>query len=305
MQVVVLGECMVELAPQGGDSYRLGYAGDTFNTAVYMARLGLEVAYATVLGEGDPFTETIRATMRREGIDERLVFATPGRLPGLYLINVDAQGERRFFYWRDQAPVREIVATHGPELRAGLLASDCLFLSGITLAVIGEVGRATLANWLAEARQKGVTIAFDPNYRPALWPDTATARAAFERVFRLCQFVSLSAEDVAALYQVPPDALAESLAANGTETVLRTSDLVSVVYTRKGRESYPVHTPVRPVDTTGAGDAYNATYFGSRLSGLAPAEAVARAQSLSAAVVAQPGAIIASTSMPEDVTLRS
>jgi 2-dehydro-3-deoxygluconokinase len=97
---------------------------------------------------------------------------------GFYLIQVDEQGERRFFYWREHAPVREIVAAHSPALRSGLLSSDCVFLFGITLAVIGEAGRRELLGWLMQTRRDGVAIAFDPNFRSALWPDAVMARRA-------------------------------------------------------------------------------------------------------------------------------
>src|SRR5919202_771546 len=107
MRVAAIGECMLELSSTGGRAYDLAYGGDTLNTAVYLARLGVEVDYATALGD-DPLSAEMLAGWRAEGIGTRLVLAVPGRLPGLYLIRRDERGERSFLYWRDRAPAREL-----------------------------------------------------------------------------------------------------------------------------------------------------------------------------------------------------
>src|SRR4051812_44404040 len=104
---VVIGECMVEMGLADQGQARLGYAGDTFNTAVYLNRLGVRTAYGTAVGKGDPFSAAILDLMAREGLDTSLVVQAEGRLPGLYAIEVDAAGERRFFYWRQNAPARD------------------------------------------------------------------------------------------------------------------------------------------------------------------------------------------------------
>src|SRR6185295_10384927 len=105
MSVLVIGECMGELSLDG-EQAAVGYAGDTFNTAVYLSRLGVSVAYATAIGKGDPFSEGILGLMAREGVRRELVIEAEGRLPGLYAIRRDARGERSFYYWRETAPAR-------------------------------------------------------------------------------------------------------------------------------------------------------------------------------------------------------
>ena len=93
---------------RGGDG-RFGMAcgGDTFNTAVYLARAGIDVAYATALGD-DPYSDGIVSMASAEGIKTDLMLRVPGRLPGLYMIETDNKGERRFRYWRGEAPAREL-----------------------------------------------------------------------------------------------------------------------------------------------------------------------------------------------------
>ena len=109
MRFASIGECMLELSTLGDDNYSMAYGGDTLNTAVYLARLGVEVDYVTALGD-DPLSERMVEAWQAEGVGTRLVLQVPGRLPGLYLIRRDARGERSFYYWRDQAPARELFA---------------------------------------------------------------------------------------------------------------------------------------------------------------------------------------------------
>ena len=94
-RVVAVGEVMVELARGDDGRFALAFGGDTFNTAVYLARAGVEVAYATALGDDD-YSDRILDLAAAEGVDRDLVVRVPGRMPGLYLIETDTRGERRF-----------------------------------------------------------------------------------------------------------------------------------------------------------------------------------------------------------------
>ncbi|MFM7273605.1 MAG: sugar kinase, partial [Gammaproteobacteria bacterium] len=177
-RVVAIGECMLELSA-AGDAWRMGYAGDTFNTALYLARLGVPVAYLSALGT-DPFSAEMRAAFRAERIDDSLVLSDPKRLPGLYAIRTDARGERSFHYWRERSAVRNLFVLEGiEEALAEAAAADLLYLSGITLSLVDASGRERLRELAAAVRRRGGTVAFDPNYRPAGWVDPDAARAAF------------------------------------------------------------------------------------------------------------------------------
>ena len=161
-----------------------GVRGDTLNTAVYLARLGVPTDYVTALGD-DTFSDEMLTSWQAEGIGTRGVLRLPGRLPGLYLIQTDASsGERRFFYWRDNAPVRQLFALpETPAIEALLCEAETIYLSGITLSLFGDAGRERLFALLARARAEGVRVVFDSNFRPRGWPDLEHARAVFARVF--------------------------------------------------------------------------------------------------------------------------
>jgi 2-dehydro-3-deoxygluconokinase len=302
-RITVLGECMVELSPAGGGAdgplYRLGFAGDTFNTAVYMARQGDAVAYCTALGEGDPFSDGVLAAMTREGLDTHLIRAAPGRLPGLYAIALDDSGERRFYYWRERAPIRDLFSMHSADLLLeAAKAGDLVYLSGVTLAVIGDIGRARVRDLLAALHADGVAVALDFNYRPALWPDAQAAREALDGVVPSCRYISLSGEDSRPLYGREASDLAAEWALAGAEVVARDESHAVVVHQPSGRVATAPPAKVQPLDTTGAGDSFNAAYLSARLAGRPVEEAVARGHRLAAAVVTCKGAIIPREMMP-------
>ncbi len=277
---------MIELAPAAGSGlYRQDFAGDTFNTAVYLARCGQRVQYLTRLGD-DGFSRAILARMSGEGIDTRRVHTVPGRQPGLYLIHLDPEGERHFSYWRGESPARQLFAQ--PVDLAGV---SCFYFSGITLAVARE-GLDNLVAALGQLRASGARVVFDPNYRTGLWPGVAAARTCYRAVLPLCDTVLATQVDDSRLWGVgEPDASEAFYRGFGaSEVVVRDNDLVAHGY-RAGEHSRCPAERVMPVDTTGAGDAFNAGYLAARLQDRSLVEAIARAQALAATVVQHRGAI--------------
>lgn len=97
-QVAVIGECMVELQ-KSGELYKQTFGGDTLNTALYLSRLTKDhsviTRYITGLGK-DPFSQQMLNSWQQEGINTEEVFISDKHLPGMYLIETAADGERRF-----------------------------------------------------------------------------------------------------------------------------------------------------------------------------------------------------------------
>src|SRR5262245_59992278 len=163
-RVASVGECMIELSQGGKGLLQRSWGGDTLNTAVYLARLGLAVDYITALG-ADPLSEEMVEAWQAEGVGTARVVRLPGRLPGLYLISTDADGQRRFYYWRESAPARLLFdLPETGEIVAALASYDLVYLSGISLALYGEAGRGRLFGALDETRARGGRVAFDTNF---------------------------------------------------------------------------------------------------------------------------------------------
>jgi len=278
---------MVEMAPAGKPGlYRRGVAGDTFNTAVYLARLGCAVSYLTRLGD-DHCSDDILARLRVEGIDDKLVRQVGGRQPGLYLIDNDSVGERHFSYWRERSPARETF-----DALPDIGSVDAFYFSGITLAVC-RTGLDNLVALLTKLRGEGCRIAFDPNYRPALWENREQAAIHYRAVLGLCDTVLPTLDDDAQLWDIEDVAhCADFYRKQGArEVVIKAPDLR--IHGICDGESLVVGAKrVDAVDTTGAGDAFNAGYLAARLLGSDLGEAIAAGQALAANVVQHPGAII-------------
>jgi 2-dehydro-3-deoxygluconokinase len=297
-EVVAFGECMVEVGLMGPGQAAVGYAGDTFNTAVYLRRLGFSAAYGTAIGADDPFSAGILKLMDDEGVDASLVRTVPNRLPGLYAFDRDPAGERRFFYWRAEAPARDYFALADREgLRRAVSEARLVYFSGVTLAIIGEAGRTFFGELLAQAKEAGAAIAFDPNHRAQLWDTALQAQAAADAVVPFCRYISAGLSDLAGLYGELAETKAAEWAAKGAEVVVRSEDHGAVVRVADTVLRLAADPPVRALDTTGAGDAFNAGYLAARLAGREPRAAVRTARRLANVVVQHIGAIIPRAAM--------
>lgn len=289
-RIVCLGEAMVELTPRQG-RWDVHYGGDTLNVALHLTRLGFDVAYLTALGS-DPFAGMMRGAWGREGMDVSLVLTDPDRTTGLYCIDTDERGERHFSYWRGESAARRLFDLTGIDraLEAAREA-DLLFFSLISLAILPEEGREAVLALAREMRGRGAKVAFDSNYRPRLWERRELARVWRDRAAAVSDFGLPSLED-------------ERRLGDGSETadMVRDHWLIwgcgeGVVKLGEEGIMLPDGAVVRPeaqlhaLDTSGAGDAFDAGYLAARLRGLSPASAAAHGQRLAGWTVMRHGAI--------------
>jgi 2-dehydro-3-deoxygluconokinase len=301
--VAAIGEVMVELAPfpadpndtGGKEIMALSFAGDTYNTSVYMARLGLKTDYVTKLGE-DPYSQQILQRMADENIGAGMIERVAGRAPGLYIIRNTPDGEREFFYWRKEAPARELFST--PEASAALVqqlqSCDCIYLSGITLAIIGEQARKNLLESLRQLRAAGVTIAFDSNYRPRLWRDKQEAQTAMLQIMQHTHIALLTLDDEQLLWG---DDSIESCKARYAayplrELVLKRGAQDAVIISNGSQVHIPVPPVANVIDTTGAGDTFNAGYLAARLQNTSAEDAARQGIRCAGIIIRHRGAVI-------------
>ncbi|MEE4918161.1 sugar kinase [Pseudomonas alliivorans] len=302
-RVALIGECMIELQQHANGSLHQSFGGDTLNTAVYLARLlgSGQVDYVTALGD-DSFSDAMCKVWSEEGIGLGKVQRLPGRLPGLYCIQTDASGERRFLYWRNEAAVRDCFMTPAAEpILAALTSYDVLYFSGITLAVLGAEGRSRLLAMLAKARSRGAKVAFDNNYRPGLWASVEHAREAYLACLPYVDLALLTEDDEQALYgYTDTEQLLTVYRQRGIdEIVIKRGAQSCIVETDGKRFEIPTQKVERVVDTTAAGDSFSAAYLAARLKGEHPQQAAEAGHRLAGIVIQHPGALVPKSVMPQ------
>ena len=294
-----IGEAMAEIRSGRTDSFSLGFAGDTYNTAVYASRTigqrGL-VSYATRVGV-DPLSISFCDAAQREGIDIGGIAKDPNHNIGIYSVSTDDSGERSFHYWRANSAARRMFASD--ETTPALPAARVIYLSGITMAILTPDARTRLIDTLTSKRaQEGAKIAFDSNYRPALWDDPANARAVMDRMWDITDIALPSIDDEMALTgDDNEESVVSRFAASTWEGVAIKRGSMGPVSPNLAKADHPAFKPAaKVVDTTAAGDSFNGAYLAAYLSGAGEADRLLAGHRLASKVVGFPGAII-----PHDV----
>lgn len=294
-QILTIGECMVEMAPRQDEAYSRNFAGDSFNTAWYLRQLlpsDDQVGYCSAVGT-DGISNAMLAFMQAAGISTEAVRRIPNRTVGLYMIEL-ANGERSFSYWRGESAAK-LLAEDRTFLSQAVAGQDLVLFSGITLAILSEPHRQQLLDVLAEARANGTKIAFDPNMRLRLWPDQQTMCNAVTAAARVADIVLPSFDEDGLNYQdASPQATIERYRAGGATCVV-VKNGPDRVHAFSDDEGSVVFDPVpvdTVVDTTAAGDSFNAGFLAARLSGAAMVDALAKGASVSAQVIKSRGALV-------------
>ncbi|WP_192891656.1 sugar kinase [Vibrio bathopelagicus] len=316
--IAIIGECMIELNGKPFGSMHQTFGGDTLNAAVYLSRGceanlkqdDIKVSYITALG-ADPISKGMLERWQQEGVSTELVLQDSQRTPGLYLIQLDDAGERTFLYWRNQSAARYLLQNPDfNQIKQALRNVDMVFLSGITLAILPEQDRIELLNILVELKTQGVEIAFDSNFRPALWPqdENQTVKNSYQAMYTLTDLALVTFDDEQLIWgDTSPEQTIERLTALGVKrcVVKLGADgcLIQGDTSQGNREqdsgtgsaprAVPTHPVENVVDTTSAGDSFNGGFLSAYLAGENLITSCQRGNTMAGVVIQHRGAIIA------------
>ncbi|GHG26005.1 sugar kinase [Paracoccus aerius] len=295
MRILSIGEAMVELGQSDQPGlWRLGIAGDTLNTAWYLRRLlgaDWQVDYLSRVGQG-AFSQQMVDFLVAEGIGATHVGRDPDREIGLYAISLK-DGERSFAYWRDTSAAKRL-ADDPAALDAALDGAGVAYFSGITVAILPPQGRANLLAALGRAKAAGTWIVFDPNLRPRLWTDTNTMHQGISDAAAGADLVLPSFDDEATHFgdADPQATVARYLALGAGQVVVKNGGGPISFGGAGGSGVIDDLAPETPVDSTAAGDSFNAGYLAASLSGADCAAAIAAGHDLSRKVIRHRGALV-------------
>lgn len=285
---------MVELAPQGDGQFAMGFAGDTFNTAWYARRFlpdDWTVSYFTAVGT-DAISDQMVSFMAAAGVETGFVTRRRDLTVGLYLISLKG-AERSFSYWRSVSAARRL-ADDPKVLETALSAAKVAYFSGITLAILDEAARGRLLQALLQARQRGTLLVFDPNLRPRLWASDAEMCATIMQFAAVSDIVLPSHEDEAKHFG--DASAADTLRryrANGAGLVVvkdGPNDILAEGKAGAWRHSPPALSTV--VDTTAAGDSFNAGFLAAYLTGAGEAAGLKAGCEVAGRVISARGALV-------------
>lgn len=251
-------------------TFRRWWGGDTSNVAVAAARLGASVGYVTRLG-GDEFGRSFLTLWAQEGVDASHVIVDPAGFTGVYFIALAEDGRHDFTYYRAGSAASRL---QPDDIDAAYLATARVFhTSGITQA-ISESAREAADRAIEAARAHGVAVSYDLNIRPKLRP-LPELRTIAEVTLQWADIVFLSLEDAGHLCgDAAPEEVVERMLADGPRlVVLKLGAEGCLIAAADGaRLRLPAWTG-EAVDTTGAGDAFDAAFLVEWLRGRSLEEA--------------------------------
>ncbi|WP_460373535.1 sugar kinase [Vibrio campbellii] len=299
-KIAIIGECMIELSGKPFEAQSQHFGGDTLNTAVYFSRLSLGIIpfYVTALG-CDNYSQNMKTMWQQEGIDTSLVVIDEDKLPGLYAIQINSVGERSFHYWRNDSAARYLCEHRDfSNVVEQLKTFDLIYLSGISLAILSDEGKAVLLEALRVVKQCGVTIAVDSNYRPCLWESVTEAKRWLDQLYQLSDIALVTGDDedlLLAQKNTPPEQIAERLHKLGIPQVVVKLGADGALWSNYDEHGVVAGGCVEEVvDTTAAGDSFNGAYLAAWCRGMSMADSCYWGNQLAARVIQFKGAIIPS-----------
>lgn len=259
--ILCIGEILADMICErrnDGVYYKRCLGGAPFNVACAVKRCGGRVSFYGKVGD-DSIGKALVASARKCGLDELNISADPDRNTTMAFVDLDEDGERSFTFYRKHTADYHLLPE---EVRDMIAKADIVHLGSLMLSE--EEGRRFAENVYRETKKQGKKFSFDVNFREDIFRDRRAAVVAYEQFIRRADILKLSESEIGMFSSADTyEGALREIAADGKLAVL-TLGKDGAAYCYQGKCGRVETIPTKPIDTTGAGDAF----YGALLSRL-------------------------------------
>ena len=293
IKICAIGECMMELTNAKHALYSQSIAGDTLNFTSYLDKKIFNTSYFTAVGTSD-VSKRVISFLQKQKIKTNLVSRISSHEIGLYLIENSKVGEKIFYYWRDNSAAKFFFNNQNiKQCQNQLKKFQYVYFSGITLSLFDNNNFYKFLSLIEFLKKKQIKIIFDFNIRIKRW----SKKKLFSYFSKTLPFVDIlfsSGEDL--------NFLKGNASLRTFKNLIQKYNIEHAIYRNNARlnysfykdESYFIKNKIKNkvVDTSGAGDGYNATYISKFIKFNDPQKALHAASEIGAKIVMKKGAIV-------------
>lgn len=300
-EVVTLGEAMVVFNPDDYlpldyvHSFTKGMAGAEANFSIGIVRLGHEAGWISRIGD-DPFGRFILKSLKGEGVDVSKVKIDSEHPTGIYFKERKSARNINVYYYRKGSAASFM----SPEdLDEGYISSaKLLHITGITPA-LSQTCRETVYRAIQIAKEKNVTVSFDPNIRLKLW-NIQECRKTLLDIAKYADIVLPGRDEGGFLLDTDdPETIAKAFLDLGARVVAVKLGPEGAMAMTDNEVMYDSAPDVAVVDTIGAGDGFAAGFITGVLNGWDIKQCLRLANDVGSIVVSSSGDVEGLPTMEE------
>ena len=293
INVCSIGEAMIEISNIKNSLYNQSFAGDTLNFCNYLDKKKLNAFFLSAIGKSE-INQSLLDFIRSKNISTKYIKQINQFEVGLYLIKNKDNGEKQFFYWRDESAAKQYFNNIDfVNLYKELKNFDYIYFSGITLSIIHISKLNNFIKLLKLLKSKKIKIVFDFNIRPSRW-NKKNLNIFLDSVLKFVDICFLSGEDMNYWKNKNDIKSYEQIVRKYKlkHSIFRKNAKFTYVFLNKTRYVFKNKLLKRVVDTSGAGDGFNAAYLSNFIVNNDPLLALKAGSSLGSKIVMKKGAIV-------------
>ncbi|MEG9480744.1 aminoimidazole riboside kinase [Mannheimia sp. HC-2023] len=249
-KIWVTGDAVVDLIPDGENHYLKCAGGAPANVAVGVSRLGVEAGFIGRVGN-DPLGKFMREVLQAENVSVENMILDDNHRTSTVVVGLD-NGERSFTFMVNPSADQFLEIGDLPEFSQGDFLHCC------SIALINDPSRSTTIEAICRVKQAGGYVSFDPNLRESLWKSLDEMKSVVNSVVSMADVLKFSEEELTLLTDT--DSLEEATktitAQYPEKLIIITLGKDGATYHFNGKSQIVAGKALKPVDTTGAGDAF-------------------------------------------------